>query len=414
MTDHNDYQPWLDWLDQRYQPTLDRLKSWSSINSGTGNIAGLARMRDEILSAFAELDAQTDIIDLPEGEAVAQDGRLVPVSYGQLLHFSKRPQAPIRVMLCIHYDTVFGADHPFQTPRLLDANTLNGPGVADAKGGILTILNALAALERSPFARNVGWDVVLNPDEETGSNGSAAILAERARAADFGMLFEPALEDGTLAGARKGSGNFSIRISGKAAHAGREFYAGRSAMVAAAKCVTFLDDLNGKVGEATFNIGKIDGGGPVNVVPDNAVVRFNVRVASHDERHQTEEGITQIITALNAMDGISAELHGRFGRAPKPMEGKTKALFEWVREIGQDLDLDIAWKATGGCCDGNNLAEAGLPNIDTLGLRGGLIHSDQEYVKLDSLIERAKLSALILMKAGADDLPWRKTETTAR
>tara|TARA_R110002012_G_scaffold47320_4_gene124052 strand:+ start:457 stop:1698 length:1242 start_codon:yes stop_codon:yes gene_type:complete len=405
MTEHAKFQPWLDWLDPRYDQTLDRLKTWSAINSGTGNIDGLAQMVDAILPAFAELDADTKIIDLPDGEAVSPGGDSVPVRYGKVLQFSKRPQAPVRALLCIHYDTVFGPESPFQTPRHINDTTLNGPGVADAKGGILTILNALAALERSPFANGIGWDVVLNPDEETGSAGSAPILAERARAADFGMIFEPALADGTLAGARKGSGNFSIRIKGKAAHAGREFYAGHSAMVAAARCVTALDALNGTIGDATFNIGKIDGGGPVNIVPDTAIVRFNVRVATHDERHSAEASINAIIDQLNAMNGITADLHGCFGRAPKEMAGKTKALFEWVRDIGSDLDLDIAWKATGGCCDGNNLAEAGLPNIDTLGVCGGLIHSDQEFVKLDSLIERAKLSALILMKAGAGELP---------
>ena len=412
MTEYAKFQPWLDWLDQRYDETLGRLKSWSAINSGTGNIDGLDRMRDAILDAFAELDATTTVIDLPDGEAVATDGSIAPVCYGKLLHFSKRPQAPVRVLLCIHYDTVFAIDSAFQTPRLIDENTLNGPGVADAKGGILTILNALSALERSPFAGGIGWDVILTPDEETGSIGSAPFLAERARTADFGMLYEPALEDGTLAGARKGSGNFSVRIKGRAAHAGREFHAGRSAMVAASDCVMRLDQLNGKVGEATFNIGKIDGGGPVNVVPDSAVVRFNVRVSNHDERHQAENEIADVIAAINQRDGITAELHGQFGRAPKPMAGRTRALFEWVRELGHDLDLDISWKATGGCCDGNNLAEVGLPNIDTLGVRGGLIHSDQELVKLDSLIERAKLSALILMKAGSGDLPdaLKKTE----
>lgn len=412
MTDYAKFQPWLDWLDPRHEQTLDRLKAWSAINSSTANIDGLAQMADAILPAFAELDAKTSIIDLPDGEAVSPAGDVVPVRFGKILHFHKRPQAPVRALLCIHYDTVFGIDSAFQTPRMVDDNTLNGPGVADAKGGILTILNALAALERSPFANGIGWDVILNPDEETGSMGSAPFLAERARTADFGMIFEPALADGTLAGARKGSGNFSVRIRGKAAHAGREFYAGRSAMVAAAHCVSALHALNGTIGDATFNIGKIDGGGPVNVVPENAVVRFNVRVASHDERHRAEAAIANIINDLNNLDGISAELHGRFGRAPKEMAGKTRDLFEWVRELGGDLDLDIAWKATGGCCDGNNLAEAGLPNIDTLGVRGGLIHSDQEFAKTDSLIERAKLSALILMKAGAGALPasFMKTE----
>ena len=113
-----------------------------------------------------------------------------------------------------------------------------------------------------------------------------------------------------------------------------------------------------------------------------------------------------MLADLNARDGISAELHGLFTRPPKPMAGKTEKLFQIVAECGKELGVKVAWKPTGGCCDGNNLAAAGLPNVDTLGVRGGNIHSDREFVLLDSLTERSKLSALLLMKLASGDIAW--------
>ncbi len=116
--------------------------------------------------------------------------------------------------------------------------------------------------------------------------------------------------------------------------------------------------------------------------------------------------LQQLTEDFNQRDGLSLELHGTFARKPKHLSSQNLALFEAVAACGRELGLSIQWKATGGCCDGNNLAAAGLPNVDTLGVRGGKIHSDQEYILLDSLTERARLTALLLMKLSAEEIDW--------
>ena len=95
---------------------------------------------------------------------------------------------------------------------------------------------------------------------------------------------------------------------------------------------------------------------------------------------------------------VCVEVHGGFGRPPKPMTGEAEALFQLVRKAGADLGQEIGWQPSGGVCDGNNIAACGVPVVDTMGARGGSIHSDQEYLIVDSLAERAALSALTILR----------------
>lgn len=405
MTGKTDISKDLAFLDGKRQEMTERLRAWCAINSGSANLDGLARMRDAAQEAFEALGAEIGTVPSAPQSVVTPAGDIVERRLGDCLRIVKRPQAPVRVLLAGHMDTVFAADHSFQSDRLIDADTLNAPGGADMKGGILVMLYALMAVERSRFADRIGYEVVLNADEEIGSPGSAAILLEAGKRAQFAMAFEPAMPDGKLAGARKGSGNFSAIFSGRAAHAGRDHAAGRNAIVAAAEFVGALDRMTGKRRSLTVNVAKIDGGGPNNVVPDNAVVRFNVRVEESDDADWFMREAKTLMDAVNAREGYRAHLHGSFGRPPKPMTPELEAFFRALKDCGVELGLDIGWKATGGVCDGNNIAAAGIPVIDTLGARGGDIHSSNEFVKLDSLEERAKLSALLLLRVAAGDIP---------
>ena len=115
--------------------------------------------------------------------------------------------------------------------------------------------------------------------------------------------------------------------------------------------------------------------------------------------------IAKLIAKYDGREGYGATLNGGFGRPPKPMTPQLQAFFEAVKGIGAELGQDIRWQATGGCCDGNNIAAEGVPVIDTLGVRGGKIHSTDEFVRLDSLEERAKLSALLLLRVASGDIP---------
>ncbi|WP_317930321.1 hydrolase [Halioxenophilus sp. WMMB6] len=398
--------PRLALIDRAADALLERLLAWSAINSGSSNLPGLARMAKEISSLFTPLAEQSQTIALANVERLADDGQLLSLPQAPLLTFATRPQAPVQVLLVGHMDTVFPADSPFQTPHFTQRNILQGPGVADMKGGLLAMYQALAAWEQHPKAKQLGWRVVINPDEETGSLASGPLLAEFAGQAHLGMVYEPALADGTLASERKGSGNFSLRASGRSAHAGREFALGRNAIAALAEALVALHGLNRQAAAGypgvTVNLGRIQGGGPVNVVPDNAVAHFNVRVADHAEQQWLQEQITAIVQQINQQEGITLELFGGFTRPAKASSAAHRLLCDWLADCGATLQVPVTFKATGGCCDGNNLAAAGLANIDTLGVRGGQIHTHQEFMLVDSLTERAKLSYLLLQRAAAD------------
>ena len=331
---------------------------------------------------------------------------------GRALSVVKRPDAPIRVFLGIHMDTVYGLDQPFQTSKRLGASTLCGPGVADAKSGIVVMLIALEALERSDVADFIGWEVLINSDEELGSPGSTPLLAQCAKRNHLGFIFEPTLADGSLASQRKGSGNFAIVVRGRAAHAGREFHVGRNAITAMADIITQLDALNGWFEGLTINVAQVEGGGQMNMVPDLAICRLNVRYVDVQQETVVQSKIEEIVDEIDKRSGIGAALHGGFTAPPKPFDEPTRQLLEHVADCGRELGIDVTWRSTGGVCDGNRLAAAGLSNVDTMGVRGGDIHSPNEYLLIDSLTERAKLSALLLMKFASGQMRWPMKNNT--
>jgi len=382
---------------------LWRVVDWAKINSYSLNVAGLAEVTDAVMQEFSGLGGEVRRHDLPPSAVVGDRGQIIQRPLGQAITIDRRPDAAVRVLLNIHLDTVYPPGDSSQT-LTGEGGKLRGPGVADAKGGLAVMLTALEALERSPEAARIGWRVVLNPDEEIGSPGSGALLAEAARDCHFGLLFEPALPDGALVNRRRGSGNFSIIIRGRAAHAGRDFASGRSALLAAAKIAMQLHSLNASVPGVTVNIGAIDGGGPANVVPDLAICRINIRTTETSDEQAVLQRVRGFVSELNSMDGISAELHGQFSSPPKIADERTLRLLDAIVGCGKDLGLNLTSRASGGASDGNRLAAAGLANIDTLGVRGDRIHSPEEFMVVDSLVERAQLTALLLLKIAAGDI----------
>ncbi len=382
---------------------LGRVADWANINSYSLNTAGLAKVTEAVVKEFSGLGGEIRRHDLSPAVRVGPRAQAIHLPLGQAITITRRPKAPVRVLLNIHLDTVYPPDSPFQSARE-EAGVLRGPGVADAKGGLAVMLTALEALERSPDAERVGWRVLLNPDEEIGSPGSASLLAETARDCQFGLLFEPALPDGALVNRRRGSGNFSIIVRGRAAHVGRDFDAGRSALVAAAKISLQLHSLNRSLPGVALNVGAIDGGGPTNVVPDLAICRINIRTTEPDDEKAAMLAVSEIVSELNSDEGITTEIQGEFTSPPKIPDDRTLRLLEAIVACGQNLGLNLATRATGGASDGNRLAAAGLPNIDTLGVRGDCIHSPDEYMVIDSLVERAQLVALLLVKIAAGDI----------
>ena len=402
----NDYRPQLDWICAQVPAMRSELLHLSNINSGSYHAAGVNHVAERLEGLFAPLGARAERIELPPHRVTNDRGEAVEHPVGRALRLRKRPDAPLKVFLAGHMDTVFGVEHPFQSARVVDGDTLSGPGVADLKGGLLVMLLALSALERSPAKDRIGWEVLFNPDEEIGSEGSAPLFREGAQRSALGLVFEPSFPDGNLASARKGSGNFDVVVRGRAAHAGRDPHLGRNAIRAAADCVGALDALNGRREGLTLNVGYVHGGGATNIVPDLCVVKFNARTAVPDDERWLRDELDRILSAAHAREGIRLELRGHFTRGPKVMTPAIERLAGLIGDCGRQLGLDLAFRPTGGCCDGNNLAAAGLPNIDNLGVVGGEIHSDREFMRLSSLGERAQLSALLLMRLASGELTW--------
>jgi glutamate carboxypeptidase len=160
--------------------------------------------------------------------------------------------------------------------------------------------------------------------------------------------------------------------------------------------VVSLEALNGQRDGVSFNVGAIDGGGAVNIVPDLAIVRFGARAPDADAAAWATAQVDRLLAEALARDGITGHVHGGFYRPPKPRNEAQQALFTAVSETGKAIGLELEFVDTGGVCEGNNIFAAGVPNVDTLGVMGGRIHSDEEYVVMSSFVERAQLSALLL------------------
>jgi glutamate carboxypeptidase len=392
----------LDLVAAREDEIVSRAVTWSSMPSGTRNLEGLEAQAAELRPLLESFGGTLTTIPLPATLEVADDGGFRELRHGPAMRLTLRPEAPVQVVMTGHYDTVYPVGSAFTAVTRRADGALNGPGIADMKGGISVMLAALEAFETHPLKHGVGVTVLLSPDEEIGSPASAPLLAEAGAQGHLGLTYEPALADGALAAARKGSANYHLVIRGRSAHAGRALHEGRNAVLGAARIAERLHALNGDREGVGVNVASIVGGGALNVVPETAVLRFNIRAPDAASALWAEEAV--LLATRDPGEGLTVSLNGGFTRPAKPFDGAQVQLFQAVREVGELLGQSLAWKDSGGVCEGNNLHAAGLPNVDTLGVRGGDIHSEAEHAFPDSFVERAQLSALILMKLASGEI----------
>lgn len=397
----------IDLIQSKQSTMVEQLHHFCSINSGSDHLNGLAKMADVLKGAYSTLADDIEFKTPAPLPIMTMSGELSLQQCGDALLIRKRPELKRRVLLSGHMDTVYSANHPFQTLNAIDEHHVNGPGVADMKGGLIVMLHALSAFEHTKVASSLGWDVVINADEEIGSPTSSLIFDAIASRYQAALVYEPAMNaSGTLAKNRKGSGKMTLVASGKAAHAGRAFDEGRNAICYLAEVITAVHALNGQREGVTINVGKVAGGTALNVVPDKAVTQLDIRISLPEDEFWVREQLDRIKAQLARPD-YTLTIHGSFGRPVKRVCPATERLFHRIQRLGKELGLAIDWKDSGGCCDGNNLAQHGLAVLDTLGVRGGNIHSAEEFIVLDSLSERSALSALLLVdlaQGGLEDL----------
>ena len=291
-----------------------------------------------------------------------------------------------RLLILGHTDTVFPAGEAQKRPFNIVNGRAMGPGVFDMKGGIVLILSALKALGR--LSRPV--TVLLTSDEEMGSGSSRALIEQEASRASAVLVLEPSLPGGALKTARKGVGHFTIKATGRAAHAGIDPSRGINAIQEIAHQILELQRMSYPERGTTVTVGLVQGGSRVNVVPAEAAVDVDVRITSNDEAAR----ITQAVRALQPQVS-GAVLHIRGGINRPPMERTTDIarLFEVARRIGEELGLDLQEGSTGGGSDGNFTAARGIPTLDGLGPIGDGAHALDEFVEVESIPERGALLA---------------------
>lgn len=393
------------WIDSKFNHMCEQILHWASVNTHAFNLEGLKQFQSILVDQFKSCDPEIKLIPLKPFEYIDDTGQWHKKPLGSILIFRKRMHLSNRVLLVGHMDTAFPKDHPFRKAEIISPQKMQGPGVCDMKGGLAVMLNALTAFEKLPWAKDLGWEIIITPDEEIGSPSSSAYVEEIAMNHNLALVFEPALDaQGTLASARKGSGKFSLVVKGRSAHVGRNFKEGKSAIIALIDLSKKIHKLNKIRDSIIVNVGYIKGGDVPNRVPHKAFALLDVRIETEEDKQWFHEQLLSLVNNVNMKKGIHVSLHGGFKRPPKIFDTKSEKLYEQVKALAANLSQPLEWKPTGGCCDGNNIAKTGCKVIDTLGVCGENTHTDSEFIKLDSVVDRCKLTCLILSSLAKREL----------
>jgi len=383
------------------QAAMERdLADFVAIPTGTGHEPGLRRLRALMAERLAALGA--DLRELPgepRPEWIVQPGQRADAQPPVTLSAVARAGRGRPVLVTGHLDTVHDPFGAFQSLSREAGHRAVGPGAIDMKGGLVAMIHALEVLAEHGVP--VAWTVLLNSDEETGSLHSQRAIRAAARACavagGMGLAMEPALPDGALVVERLGSSTFRIECEGRAAHAGRDFAQGVSAVNALAARILDAARLVDLDRGTVLNIGPLEGGKATNIVADRARAWGNARFRDADAEDEVRRGLLALATSADApLPRASVEYEPN--RPAKPETAAVRAIAEEVRAIGEALGQRVGFGKSGGVSDGNLMQAEGLPTVDTMGPVGGNLHRVDEYIELDTLAPRAAMLAILLAR----------------
>jgi len=303
------------------------------------------------------------------------------------------------VLLLGHYDTVYPLGTIASMPCRVVDNKLTGPGVLDMKSGIALMLHALAALQDWQGKDWHGKDrelprpvsVLLVSDEEVGSDSSRAITESLAKKAAAVLVLEPSYGfEGAVKTARKGVGEYTVKVTGKASHAGLDFQKGVNAILELARQIEKVSGFTDLKKGLTVNVGIVSGGSRTNVVPAEATAHVDVRIARRKDAGRIDKKMRSL-RPFNRQ--CKLEITGGINRPPMERTSGVAALYTKAVAIARDLGWKLGEAAVGGGSDGNFTAGLGIPTLDGLGGVGDGAHAPHEHILIPDLPRRAALLA---------------------
>jgi glutamate carboxypeptidase len=374
----------LAYFDQRRDAIVSTIRELVEIESPSDNKAAVDRIAEVVAQKFSQLGGEVRI------HQAKNFGNHLQINF----NFAGKSAKP--VLLLGHYDTVYPLGTLATMPCRADDNKLTGPGVLDMKAGIALMLHALAALQDWHREDWLGGlprpvTVLLVSDEEVGSDSSRAITESLAKKAAAVLVLEPSYGfQGAVKTARKGVGEYRVKVTGKASHAGLDFQKGVNAILELARQIERISSFTELKKGLTVNVGIVSGGSRTNVVPAEAVAQVDVRIA----RMKDAAGIDKKMRSLRPFNRkCKIEITGGINRPPMERTAGVAALYEQAEAIAHDLGWKLGEAAVGGGSDGNFTAGLGIPTLDGLGGVGDGAHASHEHILISELPRRAALLA---------------------
>jgi glutamate carboxypeptidase len=339
---------------------------------------------------------------LHQAQQAGLRAEIVPVGATQLPLVRIVAEAPTpekAVLVLAHYDTVHPVGTLERNRMRLEGDRLFGPGTYDMKAGAYLALQALGALYRESAPQRP-VELLLIPDEETGSRLSRTTIEARAQDAAVALVAEPARTGGHCVTSRKGTGYVNLAAHGRPSHAGAEHAKGRSAIREIVHQALALEAMTDYAAGITFNVGKIDGGTNRNVVPERASLQADFRVVT---QAQAQRVLAAVRALAPVIEGVRLEVEAGLNRPPFERSPQVDALLQQAKRVAAATGFQLdEIPLTGGGSDGNFTAALGVPTLDGLGAEGDGAHTLHEHILVSMLPQRLRFWHALLR-----DLAWK-------
>ena len=296
------------------------------------------------------------------------------------------------ILIVGHSDTVHPVGSIADRPWRVEGNRIYGPGIFDMKANCALVVAALHAFDDLGIVPRCGVTVALTCDEEVGSFTGWPLLEglARGRTVQCGLVLEPPIPGGSVKTGRKGTGMFTMKVEGRAAHAGLDPEKGASAVLELARQIERWQSLNDLGGGITVNVGVISGGTRSNVVAAEAQAEIDVRFSTAEELKAIEHAVLRI---KPFDERVTVTVTGGINRPPLERTPQVVELYELAKTVATSIGFDLQETQVGGASDGNFLAAMGIPILDGLGIDGDGAHAAHEHIVIDDIPRRGALLA---------------------